>query len=86
MKTRNLATNVGMVLAAGAIGAAIALLWAPQSGEKSRRQIRRKAEDAVGELRGIYDAIKEAGGDARRNIYRLRMRLTELNPVGRVSS
>lgn len=86
MKTKDVASNVGMVLIAAAAGAGIALLWAPQSGDKTRRQIRHKAEDALAELRGVYDAIKEAGGDARRNVYRLRTRLTELYPAGRSSN
>ena len=86
VKTRNLATTVGTVLIAGGVGAGIALLWAPQSGCKTRRLIRRKAEDVAGELRGVAESVKEVGGDARRNMYRLRMHLTELNPIRRASS
>ncbi|MCE5310336.1 MAG: YtxH domain-containing protein [Acidobacteriales bacterium] len=86
MRVKQVVSTAATVLIAGAAGAGIALLLAPQSGARTRRLIRRKAEDVAGEIRDIYDSVKEAGGDARRTVYRLRTRLTELKPVGRESS
>jgi gas vesicle protein len=43
-------------LAGAAVGAAIALLYAPASGQDTRRRIRRSAEDAS-------QAIRESGGE-----------------------
>ena len=36
---------------AAALGAGVALLLAPQSGERTRRQLRRKAEDVMKDIR-----------------------------------
>lgn len=41
-------------------GAAVALLYAPQSGEKTRRQLRRGIEDAGDYLRDAADNISES--------------------------
>jgi gas vesicle protein len=38
-------------LAAAAVGAGAALLFAPQSGERTRRQIRHKTEDLIRDVR-----------------------------------
>jgi len=86
VRVKQVVTTVATVLVAGAVGAGMALLWAPQSGARTRRLIRRKAEDVAGEIRDIYDSIKEAGGDARRTVYWLSTRLTEPKPAGRESS
>ena len=48
--------TVVTALAAAALGAGIALLLAPQSGEKTRRQIRRKVEDGVTDIRDTVNA------------------------------
>ncbi len=47
-----------------AAGAAVALLYAPQSGEKTRRQVRRKLEDASDYVRDTADTISERAGKA----------------------
>jgi gas vesicle protein len=47
-----------------AAGAAVALLYAPQSGEKTRRQVRRKLEDASDYVRDTADTIGERAGKA----------------------
>lgn len=52
-----------------AAGAAVALLYAPQSGERTRRQIRRNIEDA-GEY--IRDTASDFGGQAEKYIRRSR--------------
>jgi gas vesicle protein len=43
-------------------GAAVALLYAPQSGEKTRRQVRRKIEDASDYVKDTADTISERAG------------------------
>jgi len=42
-----------------AAGAAVALLYAPQSGERTRRQVRRKLEDASDYMKDTADTIGE---------------------------
>ncbi len=46
-----------------AIGASLGLLLAPQSGERTRRQIRRKAEDVQGYLEDAGEELVEKGRD-----------------------
>ncbi len=48
-------------------GAAIALFLAPQSGEKTRRQLKRHLEDATDHLQ---DTVEEIGGRVGRSIYK----------------
>ena len=48
-------------LAGVAVGAAVALLSAPQSGSRTRRQIRRKAEDIQACLEEIGEDLVEKG-------------------------
>jgi gas vesicle protein len=43
-------------------GAAVALLYAPQAGEKTRKQVRRKLEDASDYVRDTADTIGERAG------------------------
>ena len=50
--------RVGWLLIGAGIGAGIALLYAPVSGQETRKLIRRKAEDA-------RDTIVETGGQVR---------------------
>jgi gas vesicle protein len=45
MANCNIATKVSYFVAGIGIGAAIALLFAPQSGEETRKQIAEKAQD-----------------------------------------
>ncbi len=47
MSTRSSAVKLGGWLAAGTIGAGIGLLFAPHSGQRTRRLIRRKAEQYI---------------------------------------
>ena len=47
-----------------AAGAAVALLYAPQSGEKTRRQVRRKLEDASDYVRDTADTISDRASKA----------------------
>jgi gas vesicle protein len=45
-------------------GAAVALLYAPQTGEKTRRQVRRKFEDAGDYVKDTADTISEHANKA----------------------
>lgn len=73
--------TVCISLAAAAAGAGIALLFAPQSGERTRRQIRHKAEDLAHDLREdigfkTYDAYERSIDAAQylRRRFRSKMR------------
>ena len=46
-------------LGGAAIGAAVALLFAPESGEKTRRRIKRFAEDEKDRLVDAYENVRE---------------------------
>jgi len=46
-------------LVGGAVGAGLALLLAPQSGKKTRRQIREIAEDFSEQASGYADKVKK---------------------------
>ena len=43
----------------GVIGAAVALLVAPQAGKETRQQIRGAAEDVKGKAEDYYEQVKE---------------------------
>jgi gas vesicle protein len=56
--------NLGMIaifsfLVGGAVGAGLALLLAPQSGRKTRKQIREIAEDLSEQASGYADMVKK---------------------------
>jgi gas vesicle protein len=78
MVIRSAAGKVCNWLAAGAIGAGIALLFAPHSGQKTRRLIRRKTEryiqdagdDVVEKTGEFYTRGKQAAGGAARRLRR----------------
>ena len=54
-------------LAIGAlVGAGVALLFAPQSGEETRRQVSRKAKHLAREARDRYDEVRDKVRRARR--------------------
>lgn len=51
------------VFAVGVVaGATVALLYAPQTGEKTRRQVRRKLEDATDYVKDTADTITDHAG------------------------
>ena len=54
MATENNGSNVVWFLAGAAIGAAIALLYAPESGRQTRKLIRKKTDEGC-------EALAEAG-------------------------
>lgn len=46
-----------------AAGAALALIYAPQTGEKTRRQLRRGYEDAADRLRSTAKTVRSTASD-----------------------
>jgi len=64
--------TIGIVLLAGGIGAGLALLLAPQSGQKTRRQIRYKAESYAKDLREEVNAnaaaLYKSGAESTRRM------------------
>jgi gas vesicle protein len=86
MKTGRAMRTVGIALAAGAAGAGVALLFAPQAGARTRRMFRRKAEDVGHDVREAYQRVRASGnGAARALAYRLRMKLTPRKVVERLA-
>jgi gas vesicle protein len=49
------------------VGAGVALLFAPQSGEETRRLIRRKAKHLADDARDRYDDVRHRVRAARRH-------------------
>ncbi|HYR42197.1 MAG TPA: YtxH domain-containing protein [Terriglobia bacterium] len=54
---------VGFLLTGAAIGAAVALLYAPKSGEQTRRDIRRFSKKAVNQIDDLQNDIREQISD-----------------------
>jgi len=77
MKAGRVMQGLGIALGAGVLGAGIGILCAPHSGERTRRLIRRKAEDLGNDVREMYERVRENGnGAARRLVYKAKLRLT----------
>lgn len=74
--------NFGIVVGSAAIGAGVALLFAPQSGERTRRQIRMKAESYAKDLCEDVNAnahhLYNRGAD---NARRLLRRVRKVSPI-----
>jgi gas vesicle protein len=67
IEMKRVAYFAGISLAAAAAGAGVALLFAPQSGARTRRQIRHKADNYVHDLGDSLAATAhEIGGEAQR--------------------
>jgi len=68
------ARTVGIAVLAAAVGAGVALLFAPYSGEKTRRLIRFKAETCAKDLRDEVSANAAAlyknGADSTRRAWK----------------
>jgi gas vesicle protein len=58
------------LLIGASIGAGIALLYAPKTGRETRKYIRRRAEDAGGQLRDTLAETRESVIDAGREVYK----------------
>jgi gas vesicle protein len=50
---------VGFLIAGAAIGAAVALLYAPKSGEQTRRDIRRFSKKAANQIDHLQNDIRD---------------------------
>jgi gas vesicle protein len=57
-------------LIGASLGAAVALLLAPESGERTRRRLRRVAEDAQDFIEDVGECIGDETGQALRSIER----------------
>ena len=78
MKSGRSMQTVWVALATGAVSAGVALLFAPQSGARTRRMVRRKAEDTGHVIRKAYERVKESGNGTVRTLaaYRMRIKLS----------
>ena len=63
IERRSGGSSIGIFLLGAAVGAGIALLFAPQSGEETRADIRRVARKAKRKARDIADSGKEIAED-----------------------
>jgi len=54
---------VGFLIAGAAIGAAVALLYAPKSGEQTRKDIRRFSKKAANQIDDLQNDIREQISD-----------------------
>ena len=68
-------------LTSAAVGASLALLFAPQSGERTRRQIRRKAEAVKGFCQDANTQAHELYARGADNARRLLRRVRKIGPV-----
>ncbi len=55
--------KIGWLLIGAAIGAGVALLYAPKSGKETRKYLRKKAENARDSIVETGEQIYEAGRD-----------------------
>lgn len=76
--TRNSGVSKGLfigLLAGGALGAGIALLYAPKPGRRLRAELRGKAEDLIDQgeeyLEAVQDRASEIVEDAKRGLTQL---------------
>ena len=79
--SNNAGNFIGGALLGAAIGAGLALLFAPQSGVETRRQIKRKAEDMKekgmdmykeyeGKVRDEMEVVKDKANRVKRELSR----------------
>lgn len=66
----NFGRDLLLVLGGALIGAAVALLYAPQSGDRTRRQIARKVEDARSQAKEYSDELLDRVDDLKRQVTR----------------
>jgi YtxH-like protein len=69
-ETNHAGRGVLLMLGGVVMGAAVGLLTAPQSGERTRRQIVRKAEDVKDQATELYGNVAESVEGLRRGVRR----------------
>lgn len=62
---------------AGVAGAAVALLFAPRSGEETRERLQQKTDDMKEQAKDSFYSAKETAGSKLENAKDLKNRLTE---------
>jgi gas vesicle protein len=60
MSTINIKQAVGMLLVGAMVGASIALLYAPQSGDRNKKDIKKVASKIVNRLEDIQADVRES--------------------------
>jgi gas vesicle protein len=79
---KNTGLFLGGLILGAAVGAALALLYAPQTGEDTRRQIKVKIDELEEELDQMRAKLKEKGAemkdDARKRVQELEARIEKL--------
>lgn len=72
----------GGLLAGAAIGAALALLYAPQSGEETRKALKKKISELEGELESLGSTLREKGveikDEVKKNIDDIEKKIAKL--------
>jgi len=85
--TCNISTKVAYFLAGFGIGTAVALLFAPQSGEQTRKQIAEKAQKSkdyvAAKGREIREQAEDLVGQGRELINKQKDRLADALEAGR---
>lgn len=66
----NFGRDALLILGGALIGAAVALLYAPQSGDRTRRQIARKLEDARTQAKDYSDELLDRVDDLKKQVSR----------------
>jgi gas vesicle protein len=70
-------TKGGLFLLGAAAGAAIALLYAPASGEETRERISKKSQDLLDELNDKIDEGKQVVTDLKKRALHVKSRVAE---------
>ncbi|MDG5799995.1 YtxH domain-containing protein [Marinilabiliaceae bacterium ANBcel2] len=66
---------IGGLLAGAALGATIALLYTPQTGDDTRKQLKKKINELEDELDLLSGKLKTKGGELREDV---KKRMTEI--------
>ncbi len=62
---KNTGTFIGGIVAGAAMGAVTALLFAPQKGSDTRKQVKEKLNELEKELNHTKEKMKEKGGELK---------------------
>jgi hypothetical protein len=67
-ETTHAGRGVLLMLGGVVVGAAVGLLTAPQSGERTRRRLVRRAEEAKAQMADLYDDVTDKVDALRRGV------------------